>query len=143
MVNSLLFRNIEVVDVQTERRFHFFATRWLSVEHEKCSLDCVLPVTESEELSQFDHQFLIKIRHEFFENHLWFSILARPPGSNFTRCQRLSVAVSLLLTGMTASAMFFGQEFSVTIENKPNGFAISWHHVLNIIYYCKFINIVI
>ena len=112
-------------------RFHFLATRWLSVEHEKCSLDCVLPVTASEELSQFDHLFSTNIRNNFFENHLWFSIFARPPGSSFTCCQRLSVAVCLLMTGMTSSTMFFGQVPSGTAsaENKIEGFAIKWHHV--------------
>ncbi len=41
------------------------------------------------------------------DGHLWFSIISRPPTSNFTRVQRLSCALCLLCCTMITSAMFY------------------------------------
>ena len=41
-------------------------------------------------------------------NHLWVSIVSCPPESTFTRVQRLSVALCLLLMTMLTSLMFHG-----------------------------------
>lgn len=41
------------------------------------------------------------------DGHIWFSIVSRPPTSNFTRVQRLSCAQCLLCCTMITSAMFY------------------------------------
>ena len=51
-----------------------------------------------------------KIAEEFSDSHVWFSVAARPPRYRFTRVQRLSCCLALLLTSMLASAMFYQHE---------------------------------
>ncbi|XP_066287704.1 polycystin-1-like protein 2 [Branchiostoma lanceolatum] len=46
---------------------------------------------------------------DFRDGHLWFSVLGRPAYSSFTRVQRLSCCLSLLLCTMLTNIMFFGK----------------------------------
>ena len=41
------------------------------------------------------------------DDHLWFSVIARPPESRFTRLQRVSCCLCLLFSSMLANAMFY------------------------------------
>ncbi|XP_065660259.1 uncharacterized protein LOC100203405 isoform X3 [Hydra vulgaris] len=101
-------KNIIIIDLQTEKQYLFIGNRWLAVDRGSYSVDCVLPAASVEEQNDFTYIFTSKAKHNLSDEHLWFSVLARSPKSNFTRCQRLSVAVSLLLTSMMVSAMFYG-----------------------------------
>ena len=67
----------------------------------------VLPVANEEELSSFNHVFSKQAVKGLSDGHIWFSIVSRPPASNFTRVQRLSCALCLLCCTMIASAMFY------------------------------------
>ncbi|XP_065660262.1 uncharacterized protein LOC136084073 isoform X2 [Hydra vulgaris] len=102
-------KNIIIIDLQTEKQYLFIGNRWLAIDRGSYSVDCVLPAASVEEQNDFTYVFTSKAKHNLSDEHLWFSVLARSPKSNFTRCQRLSVAVSLLLTSMMVSAMFYGQ----------------------------------
>ena len=126
-----LFRNIEVIDLQTDKQFLFIGHRWIAADRDPCLLDCVIPVAASEEISNFNYLFTTKAQRDLAENHLWYSIFARPPRSNFTRCQRLSVAISLLITAMTASTMFYQRipPGDPSAENKIANFSFTWQQV--------------
>lgn len=126
-----LTRSIEVIDLQTEQKFVFIASRWLSVEQEDGQVDIMVPLAGVLELKDFNYIFASKARRDLSDAHLWFSIYARPPRSPFTRCQRLSVAISLLLTSMTASCMFYGAipEGNPADENRIGNFSFKWQQV--------------
>ncbi|XP_065660223.1 uncharacterized protein LOC101236989 isoform X5 [Hydra vulgaris] len=124
-------RNIIIIDLQTEKQFLFIGHRWIAVDRGTCNLDCVIPVASPEETSNFNYIFTTKAVHELSNSHLWFSIFARSPKSTFTRCQRLSVSVSLLMTSLMASTWFYKGVPSATaaIENKIGSFSITWQQV--------------
>ena len=67
----------------------------------------ILPVANEEELTNFNHVFSKKALKGLADGHIWFSIVSRPPTSNFTRVQRLSCALCLLCCTMITSAMFY------------------------------------
>ncbi|KAK3562182.1 hypothetical protein QTP86_030184, partial [Hemibagrus guttatus] len=52
--------------------------------------------------------FFMKTTKDFQDSHIWFSVINRPPNSNFTRVQRVSCCCSLLLCTMLTSIMFWG-----------------------------------
>lgn len=52
--------------------------------------------------------FFMKTAKDFRDGHIWFSVISRPPSSNFTRVQRVSCCFSLLLCTMLTSIMFWG-----------------------------------
>ncbi|XP_065681240.1 polycystin-1-like protein 2 isoform X2 [Hydra vulgaris] len=99
-------KNIVITDLQTEKKFLFIGQRWIATNSNQ-SLDCVIPVASIEESTNFHFVFKTKFYKKFLDEHLWFSIFASPSRSNFTRCQRLSVAVSLIMTTMVISTMFY------------------------------------
>lgn len=52
--------------------------------------------------------FYMKTLKDFRDGHIWFSVVSRPPNSNFTCVQRVSCCFSLLLCTMLTSIMFYG-----------------------------------
>ncbi|XP_047143853.2 uncharacterized protein LOC100207051 isoform X2 [Hydra vulgaris] len=108
-------KDIVVVDLQTEKQFLFISHRWIAIDRGSCMLDCIIPVASTEESTNFTYVFTSKAENNLSDEHLWFSIFARPPVSSFTRCQRLTVAVSLLLTSMMVSSMYYGK-----VDERPD-----------------------
>ncbi|XP_065660269.1 uncharacterized protein LOC105848477 isoform X11 [Hydra vulgaris] len=100
-------KNIIINDLQTKKQFTFIGRRWIAADCGSCTLDCVIPVASVDEQKNFTYVFTSKAEQNLFDEHLWFSIFARLPKSTFTRCQRLSVAVSLIMTSMMVSAMYY------------------------------------
>ncbi len=68
----------------------------------------MVPISGKAELQKFKTMFAGKTRTELTDGHLWFSVFARPPESRFTRVQRLTSCLVLLLLSMLASAMWYG-----------------------------------
>ncbi|XP_065653648.1 uncharacterized protein LOC136080649 isoform X2 [Hydra vulgaris] len=124
-------KNVIIIDLQTEKRFVFIGHCWIAVDLGLCKLDCVIPVASYEESTSSLFVFKNKAQHKLHNEHLWFSIFFRSPKSNFTRCQRLSVAVSLIMTSMMVSTMFYHRvpQADPAVENKIGNFIINWTQV--------------
>ena len=82
-------------------------------------------------MKEFGHLFASSARKNLSDGHLWFSVVARPPASRFTRVQRVSCCLCLLYTTMLANVMFYGVvqsgEGSKAVEIGP--FAMSLEQV--------------
>lgn len=79
-------------------------------------VDRVIPVAGRDDLISFQNLFMSNSKRKLTDSHLWISIFSRPHRSNFTRVQRLSCILSLIMTTMMANAMFYQTETQV--ENK-------------------------
>ena len=60
---------------------------------------------------------MVKLRTQIKEKHLWVSILARDPQSNFKSVERVACAFAFLFLSMLVSAMFYGLP-----KGKPSDF---------------------
>ena len=94
-------------------------------------IDRLIPVAGPEQLNQFSHMFTSKTRKQLSDEHLWFSIVARPTLSIFSRMERLSCCLCLLFTSMIANMLFYQR----TDDNSSNPlvvgpFAISLEQVM-------------
>ena len=96
-----------IKDLQTGKTWKLVCENWLAVESEDGKVCRILPVANEEELTNFNHVFSKKAIAGLADGHIWFSIVSRPPTSNFTRVQRLSCALCLLCCTMITSAMFY------------------------------------
>ena len=94
-------------DLQTEKIWPLLCEKWLAVESEDGKVCRILPVANEEELTNFSQLFSDRVVRYLEDGHIWFSIVSRPPTSNFTRVQRLSCALCLLCCTMITSAMFY------------------------------------
>ena len=77
-------------------------------------IDRICPVVDKDNAG-FDTLFSQQTRSSIAENHLWLSIVVRPQRSLFTRVQRLSCLMSLLLLTMITNAMFFRSASEETV----------------------------
>ncbi|XP_053369297.1 polycystic kidney disease protein 1-like 2 [Clarias gariepinus] len=99
---------VMVQDLETGQKWHFLCSSWLAIDVGECTLDKVFPVATEMDLKRFSNLFFMKTTKDFQDGHIWFSVINRPPNSNFTRVQRVSCCFSLLLCTMLTSIMFWG-----------------------------------
>ncbi|XP_062420899.1 polycystin-1-like protein 2 [Pungitius pungitius] len=100
--------NVVVHDIQTDQKWHFLCNSWLAIGMGDGSVDLVVPVSTEMDLKRFSNLFYMKTTKDFSDGHLWYSVISRPPGSNFTCVQRVSCCFTLLLCTMLTSIMFYG-----------------------------------
>uniref|UniRef100_A0A672RTA5 Polycystic kidney disease 1 like 2a n=1 Tax=Sinocyclocheilus grahami TaxID=75366 RepID=A0A672RTA5_SINGR len=101
---SWYVNKVMVQDLETGQKWHFLCNSWLSVDLGERTLDKVFPVATEMDLKRFRYV----TAKDFRDGHIWFSVISRPPSSNFTRVQRVSCCFSLLLCTMLTSIMFWG-----------------------------------
>lgn len=101
------FSRMMVTDLQTGAKYFFILNKWLAIEEDDAAIDRIVPVAGKEEMTSFNHLFWTKARKDLMDGHIWFSIFGRPHTSRFTRCQRLTVCLTLLFATMVANITFY------------------------------------
>ncbi|XP_019626124.1 PREDICTED: polycystic kidney disease protein 1-like 2 [Branchiostoma belcheri] len=106
---SWYLNKIVVIDCDKDDKYTFICDKWLAVEEGDGKVDRLLAIATEKELSSIGNVFSSKTSKDFRDGHLWFSVMGRPAYSRFTRVQRLSCCLSLLLCTMLTNIMFFGR----------------------------------
>ncbi|XP_035672187.1 polycystic kidney disease protein 1-like 2 [Branchiostoma floridae] len=133
---SWFLDKILITDTQDDSVTTFLCNRWLAVEEDDGRVDRVLVAATDEELTKFSTLFSSKMSKNIRDGHLWFSVVGRPATSPFTRVQRASCCLSLLLCSMIVNIMFFGRggAFQRPSPVSVLGFAIqipvNWEQVI-------------
>ena len=70
-------------------------------------VDRTIGIAGPEQMVEFKNLFEHTTRKNLSDEHLWLSVIARPPTSRFTHLQRVSCCLVLLFTTMLANAMFY------------------------------------
>ncbi|KAM6955775.1 polycystin-1-like protein 2 [Lycodopsis pacificus] len=123
--------NVMVHDIQTEQKWHFLCNSWLAIDIGDCCLDKVVPVSTEMDLKRFSNLFFMKTTKDFNDGHLWYSVINRPPSSNFTCVQRVSCCFTLLLCTMLTSIMFYGIPTDPSEQTMDLGqFEFSWQQFM-------------
>ena len=122
-------RQISVREVATKQVWHFLCETWLAVDEGDGTIDRVFPVASDEELKESKRLFLSKAYADLTDSHLWFSVFWRPPQSRFTKVQRVSCCLSLLLCGMMANAMWYEADQGRYTAVDLGPFRFSWEQV--------------
>lgn len=110
---SWFLDKVVVEDIQTKTRYFFLCGKWLATEEDDGQVQRILPVADQEEIKGFKHLFFTTARKNISDEHLWLSVVSRPTKSNFTRLQRLTCCLTLLLTTMIANAMWYRSDEQV------------------------------
>lgn len=97
-------------DMKTKKSWTFIYNDWLAVDrgHLFCTTATIAAVTQDELKKKQKHNFLTKSTQDFRNTHIWISIFSKPARSTFTRVQRLTCALSVLLSTMLTNIMFYG-----------------------------------
>ncbi|EDO40050.1 predicted protein, partial [Nematostella vectensis] len=98
---------VMIQDLQTDQRWWFVCDDWLAVDEGDGKIDRVIYPATKNELTKFNVLFATEVRKNLTDGHLWFSVVTRPANSPFTRVQRLTCCLSILLCTMLANLMFY------------------------------------
>ncbi|KAL5009826.1 hypothetical protein ScPMuIL_012131 [Solemya velum] len=137
---SWYLHKMELADIQRSEGFTFYCDNWLSLDQGDAEIERIVPVCPHVDVDNWESRFQQNTRYNITDNHLWLSIFLRPERSSFTRLQRLSCLVALLLLTMIANAMFFRSEPDIV---KPDQVAIGSIRFSLQNLYISFIGIVI
>ena len=92
--------------------FHFHYEDWLGKESGNAKV--ILSRLSASGITKYGHELLLKASRDLRRDHLWISVMCKPSSSEFTRTQRLSCALCLLLCVMLSCLMFHGISTSNT-----------------------------
>ena len=105
---SWFLNQIKVSDLFSKIQRNFVCFTWLAVDKGDGLIDRTFRFTTADDRGiDFSSYIRNRIAEEVSDLHLWFSVAARPPRYRFSRVQRLSCCLVLLLTIMLTSAMFY------------------------------------
>ncbi|XP_078670967.1 uncharacterized protein LOC144911067 isoform X2 [Branchiostoma floridae x Branchiostoma belcheri] len=133
---SWFLEQIIVTDLQEDAKHVFLCKSWLAVEEGDGKVDREVQKATDKDLTRFARLFSTKTSKDFRDGHLWFSVIGRPATSPFTRVQRISCCLSLLMCTMLTNIMFFGKGESmpkpppVYILGFEVQFPISWGQIM-------------
>ncbi|XP_019624434.1 PREDICTED: polycystic kidney disease protein 1-like 2 [Branchiostoma belcheri] len=133
---SWFLEQVIVTDLQEEAKHVFLLKSWLAVEEGDGKVDREVKKATDKDLTRFARLFSTKTSKDFRDGHLWFSVIGRPATSPFTRVQRISCCLSLLMCTMLTNIMFFGKGESmpkpppVYILGFQVQFPISWGQIM-------------
>ena len=96
--------------MQTGEGWTFIYNDWLAADRGNIlqTTGTVVAVTPEQLKYKQKHNFMVKTVQGFRDSHLWISVFSKPARNSFTRVQRLTCALSLLLTTMLTNIMFYG-----------------------------------
>ena len=103
---SWFLYQVVVNDACTNKKWHFVANRWLAVERLDGAIDIEVRAASKSELT-FKNLFQWRAVTNFADKHLFLSLFVRPPQNPFTRCQRLTCLLSIILASLVTNAMFY------------------------------------
>ncbi|XP_036134065.1 polycystic kidney disease and receptor for egg jelly-related protein [Molossus molossus] len=101
---SWYLSRVKVENLFTRHIWLFMCREWLSVD---TSLDRTFHVTDPNQPLQTGDFFLIDVTDKLGKNHMWFSVFASATTQGFTRVQRLSCCLAMLLSSLMCNIMFF------------------------------------
>ena len=118
---SWYLNHIIVHDLQTREKFYFLCNKWFAVEKDDGLVDRLLFVSGDSQKTQLKYLVAKHTKDTFKDNHLWFSVLARPVQSSFTRLDRLTCCFVLFYISMLLNIMYYESSSS---GNPKNGIEI-------------------
>ncbi|XP_016396373.1 polycystic kidney disease protein 1-like 2 [Sinocyclocheilus rhinocerous] len=119
---------IMVQDLQMQEVTHFLCSTWLRGEICKRTFNSA----NMNEVASFGNIFQTRTSSGFRDEHIWVSIVDPPRRSPFTRVQRVSCCMSLLLCTMAINIMFWNlpvdEESPVLL--KIGSFELTWQEFM-------------
>ncbi|XP_060892627.1 polycystin-1-like protein 2 [Labrus mixtus] len=129
---SWYINKVTIQDLQTRHVWHFFCGCWLSADRGDGMTKKNFNAAKSNEIASFRNIFQSRTSTGFRDEHIWVSIVDPPSRSPFTRAQRVSCCMSLLLCTMAINIAFWNIPLN---ENSPVLFSlgsmnITWQEIM-------------
>ncbi|XP_035389041.1 polycystic kidney disease protein 1-like 2 [Electrophorus electricus] len=122
---------VTVQDLQSRNVWHFLCSTWLTSTGDSTCARTFNPAKKNE-IASFGNIFQARTSTGFRDEHIWMSVVDPPRHSPFTRMQRVSCCMSLLLCTMAINIMFWNipknEDSPVIIKIGPRAPARSNQH---------------
>lgn len=119
---------VMIQDLQTQDVSHFLCSTWLRGETCKRTFNSA----KKNEIASFGNIFQTRTSSGFRDEHIWVSIVDPPRRSPFTRVQRVSCCMSLLLCTMAINIMFWNlpTDAESPVILKIGSFQLTWQQFM-------------
>ena len=123
-------RHIFLKKQESGEKFTFICNQWFGLSKDDGKIERIITAASPYDLQSFNYTFNNKASNNLAEGHLWLSVVMKPSRSHFTRVQRATCCLTLLLSAMLANAMFYGIKPTAepTIQIGPLKF--SWKQII-------------
>ncbi len=111
---SWFLKHVIINDLKSQTRYFFICERWLAVEKDDGQIERLIHLAGEKERTQLKYLIKKQTQQNMSDNHLWFSLLARPVQSSFTRLDRLTCCFVLLCVSMLANILYYGSDNSAS-----------------------------
>ena len=116
------------MDKQTQTSWTFANNEWLALERGDGRIERMLELLVNDD--SFKTNVLKRWWKGLTEKHIWVSVLAKPPRDPFSRVQRASCCLSILLSAMLANAMFYDVTGKSEQVIQVGSLKFSWRQVV-------------
>jgi polycystin 1L2 len=106
--NAWFLKYVIIHDLQTRDKAYFICDKWLSVDKDDCLVERLLPISLSEQKTQFKYLLAKQTKQKLSDGHLWLSVFMRPVPSAFSRLDRLTCCFVLLSITMLMNILYYG-----------------------------------
>lgn len=104
---SWYLNQIIVHDLQTRDKHWFICEKWLALDKQDGKIERILPVAGEKQKQDIKYLIQKQTKFNLSDNHLWLSIVTRPPLSSFSRIDRLTCCFVLLLLSMLVNILYY------------------------------------
>ena len=125
---SWFLEDVVILDKQTLDSWTFSNNQWLALERGDGRIERMLET--STDKSNFNTEVLKRWWKGLTDNHIWVSVLAKPAKDRFSRVQRASCCLTVLLSAMLANAMFYELKGKSTHLIQVGPLKFSWRQVI-------------
>ncbi|KAI4874710.1 hypothetical protein NFI96_029136 [Prochilodus magdalenae] len=122
---------VTIQDLQSRKVWHFLCSTWLKLKADGTCKMTFNPAKKNE-IASFGNIFQTRTSTGFRDEHIWMSIVDPPRHSPFTRVQRVSCCMCLLLCTMAINIMFWNIP---TNEDSPviikiGSYSLTWQQIM-------------
>ncbi|XP_053094236.1 polycystic kidney disease protein 1-like 2 [Pangasianodon hypophthalmus] len=124
-------QKVTVQDLQTRQVWHFLCNTWLKGNGDTPCKRTFNPAKKNE-ITSFGNLFHARTSTGFRDEHIWISIVNPPRHSPFTRVQRVSCCMCLLLCTMVINIMFWNipKDGESPVIIKLGSFELTWQQIM-------------
>ncbi|CAF0880040.1 unnamed protein product, partial [Brachionus calyciflorus] len=106
--NSSWFLKFVVINqVKTNEKYYFIHENWLALDKGDYNIEKIIPAASQRDKNKFKYLVSKQTKINLSDNHLWFSVFARPVQSSFTRLDRLTCCFVLLNMTMLTNILYY------------------------------------
>ena len=125
---SWFLDDLVIMDKQTQESWTFSNNEWLALERGDGRIERMLE--SSANGATFKTNLSKRWWKGLTEKHIWVSVIAKPPRDPFSRPQRASCCLSILLSAMFANAMFYELDGKSEQVIQVGPLQFSWKQVI-------------